>query len=160
LSGDDRGNNRAWSNALEPEHSAWQAGLNVTYPLGRVGEKARLRQATRAVSRDDLAVHQLEQNTLAAVRDAVRNVSTSQESIRIASLAANYASEQYDAERMRYRAGLSTSRRVLEAQKDLESARVAEVQAKLNLRTSFSKLYRVEGSSLNRYGVALRTEGR
>jgi outer membrane protein TolC len=160
LTGDDRGSNRAWTNAFEPEHSAWQAGLNVTYPLGRVGEKARFRQATRAVSRDELAVHQLEQNTLVAVREAVRNVSTSQESIRIASLAANYASEQYDAERMRYRAGLSTSRRVLEAQKDLESARVAEVQAKLNLRTSFSNLYRVEGSALSRYGVGLRTEGR
>lgn len=160
LSGDDRSNNHAWSNAFEPERSAWQAGLNITYPLGRVGEKARFRQATRALTRDELTMHQLEQNTLAAVRDAVRNVTTSRESIRIASLAANYALEQYEAERMRYRAGLSTSRRVLEAQEDLESARVAEVQAKLNLRTSFSTLYRVEGTSLSRYGIALRSEGR
>ena len=156
LTGDDRNSNRAWSNAFEPERNAWQAGLNITYPLGRVGEKARFRQAGRALTRDELAVHQLEQNTLVAVRDAVRNVTTSRESIRIASLAANYALEQYEAERMRYRAGLSTSRRVLEAQKDLESARVAEVQARLNLRTSFSTLYRVEGSSLTRYGVGLR----
>ena len=160
ITGDDRSSNRAWSNAFEPERSAWQAGLNVTYPLGRVGEKARFRQASRALMRDDLAVHQLEQNTLLAVRDAIRNVATSRESIRIAALAANYAQEQYEAERMRYQSGLSTSRRVLEAQKDLESARVAEVQSKLNLRTSFSRLYRVEGSSLVRYGITLRPDER
>jgi outer membrane protein len=160
LTGDDRHNNNAWSNAFQPEHSAWQAGLNITYPLGRAGEKARARQAARALSRDELAVQRLEQDTLVAVRDSVRNVSTSRESIRIAALAANYAQEQYEAERERYRAGLSTSRRVLEAQEDLEAARVAEVQARLNLRTSFSALYRVEGSALTRYGVTLRAEGR
>jgi outer membrane protein TolC len=59
---------------------------------------------------------------------------------------------------MRYQSGLSTSRRVLEAQKDLEAARVAEVQSKLNLRTSLSTLYRLEGSSLSRYGITLRAE--
>lgn len=160
LTGDDRSSNNAWSNAFEPERSAWQAGLNVTYPLGRVGEKARFRQATRALSRDELAVRQLEQDTLAAVREAVRNVTTSRESIRIASLAANYALEQYEAERIRYQSGLSTGRRVLEAQKDLEAARVAEVQSRLDLHTSLSALYRVEGSSLARYGITLRPDAR
>lgn len=158
--GDDRGNDRAWSNVFEPERSAWQAGLNLSYPLGRVGEKARFRQAGRALLRDELAVHQLEQNTLVAIRDAIRGLETSRESIRIASLAANYAQEQYEAERMRYQSGLSTSRRVLEAQEDLEGARVAEVQAKLGLRTSLSTLYRLEGSSLTRYGITLRPDVR
>jgi outer membrane protein TolC len=159
LTGDDRSNNNAWSNAFEPERSAWQAGLNVTYPLGRVGEKARFRQASRALMRDELSVQRLEQNTLAAIRDAIRRVETSRESIRIATLAANYAQVQYEAERMRYQSGLSTSRRVLEAQEDLESARVVEVQSKLNLRTSLSTLYRLEGSSPARYGITLRADG-
>jgi outer membrane protein TolC len=155
LTGDDRERNRAFSNAFEPERSAWQAGLSITYPLGRVGEKARFRQATRAQTRDELAIHKLEQDVLVAVRESVRSVRTNQEAVKIAALASNLAQEQYEAERIRYRSGLSTSRRVLEAQKDLESARVAELQTKLDLRTSLATLYRIEGSSLRRYGITL-----
>jgi len=127
----------------------------VTYPLGRQGEKARFRQATHALSRDELAMHQLEQNVLLSIRNAVRSVQTNRASVRLAALASNLAQEQYDAERIRYRSGLSTSRRVLEAQTDLEAARVAELQTKLNLRTALSALYRIEGSSLDHYGITL-----
>jgi outer membrane protein TolC len=158
LTGDDQRRSRAFSNAFEPERSAWQAGFTITYPLGRAGEKARFRQATHAVSRDELLVHQLEQDVLVAIRAAVRTVQTSQESVRLAALASNLAKEQYDAERIRYRSGLSTSRRVLEVQKDLEAARVAQLQAKLDLRTALSALYRIEGSSLDHYGITLRSD--
>jgi outer membrane protein len=48
-----------------------------------------------------------------------------------------------------------TSRRVLEAQDDLESARVSELQAKVSLHTAISGLHRIEGSSLQRYSVNL-----
>lgn len=160
LSGDDRDSNRAFSNVFEPERSGWQAGLSITYPLGRVGERARFRQATRAQTRDELAVHRLEQEVLVAVRESVRSVQTNQEAVRLAALASNLAQEQYEAERIRYRSGLSTSRRVLEAQKDLESARVAELQTKLDLRTALSTLYRIEGSTLTRYGITLDISGR
>lgn len=155
LSGDDQRSRRAFSNAIEPERSGWQAGFSVTYPLGRKGEKARFRQATHAYTRDELAVKQLEQDVLVNIRQAVRTVQTSQESVRLAALASNLAQEQYEAERIRYRSGLSTSRRVLEVQQTLESARVAELQAKLDLRVALSALYRIEGSSLDRYGITL-----
>lgn len=155
LTGDDERRSEAFANVFEPERSSWQAGLSITYPLGRAAERARFRQATHALTRDELAVRQLEQDVLLAIRNAIRNVQTSRESVRLAALAASLAQEQYEAERTRYRAGLSTSRRVLEAQQDLESARVSELQAKLDLRTAFSALYRIEGSSLERYGVTL-----
>ena len=98
LAGDDRSSNRAFSNVFEPERSAWQAGLSITYPLGRVGEKARFRQATRAQTRDELAVHKLEQDVLVAVRESVRSVQTNQEAVKIVGLASNLAQEQYEAE--------------------------------------------------------------
>jgi outer membrane protein len=155
LGGQDRSRHRAFEDVFESERSAWQAGLTITYPLGRVGEKARYRQARTALSRDELALHQLEQQILVGVREAVRNIETAQESVKIAALAANLADQQRDAESKRFRAGLSTSRRVLEAQTDLEAARVAELQAKLDLRIAWSALYRIEGSALQRYGIDL-----
>jgi outer membrane protein TolC len=90
-------------------------------------------------------------------------VDTGRESVKIASLAAHYARQQYEAETIRFESGLSTSRRVLEAQNDLESARVSELQSRLDLRTAYSALYRIEGSSLGRYGISLnvaRQDGR
>jgi outer membrane protein len=155
LGGEDRSRRRAFEDAFDPESSAWQIGLSVTYPLGRVGEKARYRQARTALSRGELALHQLEQQILVSVREAIRNVETSQESLKIAALASNLAAQQQDAETRRFRAGLSTSRRVLEAQTDLERARVAELQAKLDLRVALSTLYRLEGTALSRYGINL-----
>jgi outer membrane protein TolC len=157
LGGEDRTRRRAFEDAFDSERSAWQVGLSVTYPIGRVGEKARYRQSRTALSRDELALHQLEQEILVDVREAVRNVETAQESVKIAALAANLADQQRDAENRRFRAGLSTSRRVLESQTDLEAARVAELRAKLDLRVALSALYRIEGSALRRYGITLDT---
>jgi outer membrane protein TolC len=64
---------------------------------------------------------------------------------------------QYEAELDRYKAGVSTSRAVLEAQADLENARVAHLQARLDLLAARSALQRLEGSALTRYGVTLPT---
>jgi outer membrane protein TolC len=160
LGGIDTSSRAAFSAVIQPQESSWEADLTFIYPLGRVGQKARFRQASHALLRDELAVHQLEQRVLVSIREAVRNVETSRESVKIASLAANLAQEQYDAETIRYKSGLSTSRRVLEAQADLESARVAELQSRLDLRVAFAALYRIEGSSLDRYGITLNVAPR
>ena len=152
---DDRTRRGSFSGITEPEGHSWQAGISIIYPLGRMAEKARFRQSRYALTQAELLTNQLEQDVLVAVRNAVRDVETSQESVGIASQAADLAQRQYEAETARFRAGLSTSRRVLEAQTDLESARVASLQARLDLQTARATLRRLEGSSLGRYGITL-----
>jgi len=85
----------------------------------------------------------------------VRSVETNLESVRIASLSSELSQKQYELEDARFKAGLSTSYRVLQAQTDLDTARVNELQAKVTLNTAISALHRLEGSSLQRYGVTL-----
>jgi len=155
FNGEDSTRRGAFSGISEPDGSSWQAGISITYPLGRVAEKARFRQSHYALSQAELRAQQLEQEVLASVRSAVRNVETNRESVSIATQAAELARSQYDAETARFRSGLSTSRRVLEAQTDLESARVANLQARLDLQTARAALRRLEGSSFRRYGVTL-----
>jgi outer membrane protein TolC len=75
--------------------------------------------------------------------------------VKIAAQARELSTKQYELEKAKFDAGLSTSRRVLEAQNDLETARVNELQSRVSLRTSLAALHRIEGSSLQRYGVAL-----
>lgn len=102
-----------------------------------------------------MRLKQLEQNIELQVRSAVRSVETNLESVKIAILAARLSEQQYELEKAKFDAGQSTSRRVLEAQDDLESARVSELQAKVSLHTAISGLHRIEGSSLQRYSVNL-----
>ena len=89
------------------------------------------------------------------MRSAVRSVETNVESVRIAVLAAKLSEQQYELEKAKFDAGQSTSRRVLEAQNDLETARVSELQAKVSLQSAITALHRIEGSSLQRYAIKL-----
>jgi outer membrane protein TolC len=155
FNGNDSTRRGAFSGISEPDGQNWQAGISITYPLGRMAEKARFRQSRYALSQAELREKQLEQDVLVFVRNAVRDVETSRESVSIAAQAAGLAQRQSEAETERFRAGLSTSRRVLEAQRDLESARVANLQSRLDLQTARAALRRLEGTSLGRYGITL-----
>lgn len=149
-----RGGN-ALSDALDREDASWQFDLSLTYPWGQKGDKARYRQALAQITQQTLRLKQLEQAIEVDVRAAVRAVETNIESVSIANLASRLSEKQYELEKARFDAGLSTSRRVLEAQTDLESARVNELQSRVNLRTALAALHRIEGSSLARFGIEL-----
>ncbi len=145
----------AVSGALSRDNHSWQVDVALSVPWGQKAERARSRQAQSAVTQQEITLRSLEQTIEVQVRAAVRAVETNAESVRISSQARGLAERQYELERARFDAGLSTSRRVLEAQTDLESARLAEVQSKIALRNAYAALHRIEGSAPVRYGVSL-----
>ncbi|MBW7895054.1 MAG: TolC family protein [Opitutaceae bacterium] len=134
---------------------SWQVDLSLTVPWGMRGDKARYFTARNNLMREQTRLRQLEQNIMVQVRAAVRSVETNLESVAISAQGTSLSERQYELERARFDAGLSTSRRVLEAQDDLERARVAELQARVNLRKAISELHRLEGSSLETYDIAV-----
>lgn len=146
----------AVSSALDRDSNSWQLDLAVTLPWGQKADRARYRQALATVNQQEISVRALEQTIEVQVRAAVRAVETNTESVKIAAQARALSEKQYELEQARFTAGLSTSRRVLEAQNDLESAKVAELQSKVALRNSYTALYRLEGSALQRYGLTLQ----
>jgi len=145
----------ATSNVWNGDGYSWQVDLSLNVPWGFREEKARLAQAVASLAREETRLQQLGQNILVDVRSAIRAVETNGESLRISQLATNLSDQQYDLEKARFDAGLSTFRRVQEAQEDLDNARVNEIQAAVNLRIAQSELARLEGSSLGRYNIEL-----
>ena len=145
----------AFNSAAARDNNSWQVGFTLSYPWGRVSDKARYRQSLAILNQQTLTVRQLEQSILVQVRSAVRAVETNSEKVKIAALAAEFSTKQYDLEIARFSAGLATSRDVLQTQSDLENARVAELQARITLQNSISALHRLEGSSLDRYQITL-----
>jgi outer membrane protein len=155
LNGRNGSGGDAFSDALEPQSHSWQVDFALNYPWGRKSDKARERQSLSALSREQTRLRQIEQNIEVQVRSAVRSVEANTESVKIAAQASALSQKQYELEKAKFDAGLSTSRRVLEAQDDLETARVNELQARVSLSNAISALHRLEGSSLQRYAVEL-----
>ena len=130
-------------------------GLSYSMPWGMREDRARYRTATLNLNRQKLQLEQLELNLLVQVRNAIRAVETNLLSVEIAAKATELAAREYDQQRSRLEAGLSTSRLVLDAQERLENARLSELTAKVALRAALAELSRLEGTSIDRYGVQL-----
>ncbi|MSU45924.1 MAG: TolC family protein [Lacunisphaera sp.] len=145
----------AFSDALDRQDHSWQVDFAFNYPWGLTSDRARYRQSLATLNREQVRLKQIEQNIELQVRRAVRSVEANVESVKIATFAALLSERQYELEKARFDAGLSTSRRVLEAQDDLEAARMNELQARVALHTASAGLHRVEGSSLQRYNITL-----
>lgn len=155
LSGTNGSGQDAFGDALDRQNHSWQVDFTFTYPWGQKSDKARYRQSLSTLNREQARLRQIEQGIEVQVRSAVRSVETNLENVRIATLSAGLSQKQYELEKARFDAGLSTSYRVLQAQTDLDTARVNELQAKVTLNTAIAALHRIEGSSLQRYGVTL-----
>lgn len=134
----------------------WELGATLTFPWGLRADRARYRQSKNALGREEVRLQQIEQSILLEVRSAVRSVETNLESLRISALATQLSQRQFDLEKARYDAGLSTFRRVQESQADLDNARVSELQARVTLRNALADLSRIEGTSLGRYHIQLQ----
>ncbi|MFT3870298.1 MAG: TolC family protein [Nibricoccus sp.] len=146
---------RASTNVWDGKGYNWQLDLSVTMPWGLRAESARYRNAQIALTREQTRLQFIEQNILVQVRTAIRAVETSLENVRITALALELSQKQFEQEKARYEAGLSTFRFVQQSQAELDAARVNALQAKVNLRFAYADLAKLEGSSLPRYNINL-----
>lgn len=154
-SNSDRALRTSHSNLWDGEGYNWSVEASLNFPWGFREERARVRQARAGREREELRLSQVEQNILVNVRNAVRALETSAENLRLSSLTAELRAREYETEKARYDSGLSTFRSVQESQDDLDQARLAELQAKVNLRVSQANLDRLEGTAADRYRLTL-----
>jgi outer membrane protein TolC len=134
----------------------WQAGVTVSVPWGMAQNRALYRQAMANVHSEELTSQQTDQQLTVQVRSAIRAVQTNVESVRAASEEATLSQKQYELQKAELDAGLATSFDVLQAQNQLEAARVSELQAKVNLRDAIADLRFLEGSSIDGYHIDLK----
>jgi outer membrane protein len=147
--------NDAATNLWSGDGYNWQVDLSLSFPWGFREERARLRQARAGRDREELRLAQIEQQILVSVRNAVRALETGAENLRLSTLAARLSGREFEVEKARYDSGLSTFRRVQESQDAYDQARLAELQAKVSLRTAQANLDRLEGNAAERYQITL-----
>lgn len=148
----------SWDKVGDHKTYNWTLGLNFSMPWGLRAENARYRTALNNLSVTRLQLKQLEQSLLVQVRSAVRTVEFNIESVRLNALASQLSQKKYDFEKARYDVGQSTARNLLQAQSDLETARLSELQARVSLNTALNALQRLEGLTLDRYHITVPQE--
>lgn len=138
-----------------PEGDAfnWQAGISLSLPWGMNAERARWRAATLEVAQQQVRLEELEQSLMVDIRAAVRAVEADRQTVEINALSTELSQGEFELEKAKFDSGLSTSRLVVEAQQRWDEARVRETQSRVQLRQDLARLRRLEGISLQLYGV-------
>jgi len=133
----------------------WQGGVTLSFPWGLRQNRALYRQAKDSLDAEQMTFDQTDQQLTVQVRAAVRAIDANVESVASAREASRLSEKQYELQKAKFDAGLATSYDVLQAQTQLSSARVSEIQAEVNLRVALADLHFLEGSSLENYHINL-----
>ena len=107
----------------------WSVQLQINYPIGTSSADAGLAAARLQREQELNGLRNLEIQVTAAVRDAGRQVSTSQQRVEATRKAREFAERRLEAEEKRVTVGLSTTFQLFQAQRDLDSARQNELRA-------------------------------
>lgn len=144
---------QSFGRSLDDERTGWVAGATFRVPIpnregaGRVGA-ARLEQI-RAL----LDLKRLEQDIIVRVDNAAGQATTSRERVAATREARVLAQETLAAGEERLKVGATTTFEVLELQRKLAEAEVAELRARVDLNKAIAEFDRQTGMTLHRHGI-------
>ncbi|MBN2538793.1 MAG: TolC family protein [Deltaproteobacteria bacterium] len=129
------------------------AGVSLEYPF--INRKARAEHRKSLLSRKQAeeAMKNLVQLVQVDVRSAYIEANRAKEQIAATAATGAFQMEKARIETEKFRVGKSTTLLVAQAQRDLLSSRIAEIQAIANYLKALIELYRLEGSLLERRGI-------
>jgi len=131
------------------------AGLVFSYPLGNRSAIGTYNKRQVEAKNAETALASLRHQIILRVREAVRRVETDFKRIATTRSARILAEKQLQTEQERLRVGLSTTRFVLDFQRDLAIAQGNELRAIVDYNKSLSNLERQKATTLDRYHLEL-----
>ena len=131
------------------------AGLVLSYPLGNRSAWSTYSKRQLEAKNAEASLVSVRQQIIVGVREAVRRVQTDFKRIETTRSARIMAEKQLQAEQERLKVGLSTTRFVLDFQRDLATAQGNELRATVDYNKSLSNLARHKATTLDRYNLQL-----
>lgn len=131
------------------------AGLVLSFPLGNRAAISTYNKRQLEAKNAEVALANVRQQIIVGVREAVRRVQTDFKRIETTRSARIMAEKQLQAEQERLKVGLSTTRFVLDFQRDLATAQGNELRAIVDYNKSLSNLARHKATTLDRYHLEL-----
>lgn len=141
--------------ALDGNTYDFTVGVRLSHFIGNRASEARDLAARASRRQAEESVSNLEQIVRLDVMLAVNEVERVRQQISASRATRILQEETLKAEEERFDVGESTALLVAQAQRDLLVSSIAEVEAVVNYRIALIRLYRAEGSLLERRGVSL-----
>jgi outer membrane protein TolC len=129
-------------------------GVRAEYPLMNREARADHRRATLDRRQAEEAVKNLAQLVQVDVRTAYVEVMRARELAEAAGITRKYDEAKLKVEQEKYGIGRASSFQVARAQRDLLKSGISELRAMIEQRKALVELYRLEGSLLERRGIA------
>jgi outer membrane protein TolC len=136
----------------------WYVTLDLTIPLDSVFSRANLAKARLEEEKKLLERKKTEQDIYYAVLEAYKEMNNRQEQIESASRYRELTETRLRAEEERYNLGLVGHEWLFQYQRDLASARVGEIRAKINYQITVAKLEKAMGVSLRNKNLRFRDQ--
>lgn len=143
------------SKNLNGDFYNYGAGLVLSYPLGNRSAWSTYSKRQLEAKNAEASLASVRQQIIVGVREAVRRVQTDFKRIETTRSARIMAEKQLQAEQERLKVGLSTTRFVLDFQRDLATAQGNELRATVDYNKSLSNLARHKATTLDRYNLQL-----
>jgi outer membrane protein TolC len=143
------------NNNFSGDYYNYGAGLVLSYPLGNRSAWSTYNKRQLEEKNAEASLVSVRQQIIVGVREAVRRVQTDFKRIETTRSARIMAEKQLQAEQERLKVGLSTTRFVLDFQRDLATAQGNELRATIDYNKSLSNLARHKATTLDRYNLQL-----
>jgi len=134
----------------------WGAGLVLSFPIGNRSAVSQYNKRQLEARNAEATLQSVRKQVIVGIREAVRRVQTDFKRIETTRSARIMAEKQLQAERERLNVGLSTTRFVLDFQRDLATAQGNELRAMADYNKSLSNLARQKATTLERYRIELQ----
>lgn len=145
----------AWSMMFGFNYNTYQFGLQLQLPLRDRSASANLADAVVNKKLTALRERSLEQQIRQEVLNAITNVESSREGVRLAQIAVDYAQKRVEADQKRYDLGVINIFFLLSAQNDLANAQSNLVNQTVNYKRNLLILQQRLGTLLEDRGIVL-----
>jgi outer membrane protein len=137
--------------------SDWEgvALLRFNIPWGLRAEKAQLAAAKAGLEKSTVAQEEATQRLKQRIFELCRGIEAGRAQLGAATRTAEMNRLKWDEQLRRHKDGLVTVRDLRESEEELSSAEVREQQARLSLFAGWSALSQLDGSIVERHGLAL-----
>jgi outer membrane protein TolC len=137
------------------ENPRWTVGLALTYPIGISAQHASLARARVQLNQVALQIQQIELQIAIDIRNAVIQAQNAAAAVEASQAALQLSERRLEAEQSKFEVGMSTNFNVVQAQRDLNDARVSQLRQVLNYRRALVELDRLQQTATSTQGITI-----
>lgn len=135
------------------DFDTWSLGFSFELPIGNRAARASYLRTVMDRRRQQATVEDLRSQIHVEIRESVREINTTLDTVTQTREALRFAREQLKGEQARLDVGKSTSYRVLDIQEDLARAQIDERRALLDHMIAHARLQQSQGTILEYFGM-------